>query len=76
MNRKSLRVIIDNSVILYNHDLCKYAAKKIADAQGPNDQEENAVWCDFLDCLQEAAKATMGIDIPDLTQDDVEKSKP
>jgi hypothetical protein len=76
MNRKSVKVIIGNSVILYNHDLCKYAAQKIANAQGPNDKEENAGWCDFLDRFQEAAKATMGIDIPDLDQDDIEKLKP
>lgn len=76
MNTKSKKDFIGSVVILHTHDLSKYALHKIAMAQGPNNQEENALWCDFYECLQEAAKATSGVEIPDLTQDMVERLKP
>lgn len=75
MKRQSIKGIISSATVLYTHDLTKYALRKIAQAQGPNDQEENALWCDFYECLQEAAKATAGVEIEDLNQEMVEKLK-
>lgn len=75
MNAESKRNFITSVAALQAHDLRNYAIKKVAENQGLHDQEENALWCDFIDCLQEAAKATMGIDIPDLTQEEVERMK-
>lgn len=75
MNNESKKNFMMSIAILQAHDLRKYALKKVAENQSPNDQEENALWCDFIDCLQEAAKATMGVDMPDLTQNEVEGLK-
>ena len=75
MNTESKKGYIKAAMILFSNDLAKYALHKISASQGPNDQEENALWCDFYECLQEAAKAAGGIDVPDLDQDMVEKLK-
>lgn len=76
MNTESKKDFIKSIATLAIYDLSKYALHKIAKAQGPNDQEENALWCDFYECLQEAARATAGVEIPDLTQDMIERLKP
>ena len=76
MNTESKKGFIKSISTLSTYDLSKYALLKIAQAQGPNDQEETALWCDFYECLQEAAKATAGVEIPDLTQEMVEELKP
>ena len=75
MNTESKVGFIKAAMTLYTNDLRKYALHKIAQAQGPNDQEENALWCDFYECLQEAAKVS-GVNLPDLTQEMVEGLKP
>lgn len=75
MNTESKVGFIKAAMTLYTNDLGKYALQKIAQAQGPYDQEDNALWCDFYECLQEAAKAS-GVNMPDLTQDMVEELKP
>lgn len=75
MNIDSKKGFIKATMTLYTNDLRKYALLKIAQAQGPNDQEENALWCDFYECLQEAVKVS-GVNIPDLTQEMIEELKP
>lgn len=75
MNIESKKGFIKAAMTLYTNDLRKYALRKIAQAQGPNDQEENALWCDFYECLQEASSVA-GVNIPDLTQEMIEELKP
>lgn len=75
MKTKSLIELTTASVHLGINDLRNYAIHKVAKAQGPNDQEENALWADFIECLQEASEKTIGLKLPDLTQEEVERRK-
>lgn len=75
MNSKSMKSTIHAALMLHTNDLRNYAKKKVAEAQGPNDQEENALWCDFVDCLKEASEAAAGIKIDLLNQEEVEEAK-
>lgn len=76
MNAESKKDFIKSVVTLHTNDERNFILNKIANAQGPNDQEENGVWCDFYECFQEMSKRVSNIDIPNLDQNEIEAIKP
>ena len=75
MKSKSLIELSRAAAVLSINDLRNYAINKMAKAQGRDGMKDHALWADFIDCLQEAAKNTVGLDLPDLTQEEVERRK-